>query len=99
MQIVEGMRTVKRERKLKWNKASYHNLVTFKLLQRNLRDGTVKASQSRKTEAACNLFPIKVLQKEGDKVKVHYVGYDKRYDEWKNQCDIETITEDVESQP
>lgn len=45
------------------------------------------------------MFPIKVLQREGDKVKVHYVGYDKRYDQWKNQCDIEAITEDVVSRP
>ena len=99
MQIVEGMCTVKRERKLKWNKASYRNLVTFKLPRRSLRDGRVKAIRNRKTEAAHNLFPIKVLQKEGDKVKVHYVGYDKKYDKWKNQCDIEAITEDVVSQP
>ena len=99
MQIVERMRTVKRERKLKWNKASYRDLVTFKLPWRSLKDGRVKVSQSRKTEAARNLFPIKVLQKEGDKVKVHYVGYDKRYDHWKNQCDIEAITEDVVSRP
>ena len=99
MQIVERMRTIKRERKLKWNKASYRNLVTFKLPRRSLRDGRVKVSRSRKVEAARNSFPVKVLQKEGDKVKVHYVGYDKRYDEWKNQCDIEMITEDMVSQP
>ena len=96
------MTTVKRQRKLKWNKASYRDLVTFKL-PRNLRGGKVKgkASWNRKTsrspESARNLYPVKVLQKKGDKIKVHYIGYDKKYDEWKNQCDIETITDNVTS--
>ena len=100
--IVKSMTTVKRQRKLKWNKASYRDLVTFKL-PRKLRGGKVKAkaSWSRKTsrspESARNLFPVKVLQKKGDKIKVHYIGYDKKYDEWKNQCDIETITDNVTS--
>ena len=75
------------------------DLVTFKLPQSSLRNGRVNVSWSHKTEAARNLFPIKVSQKEGDKVKVHYVGYDKMYDEWENQCDIEMSTEDVVSQP
>lgn len=45
------------------------------------------------------MFPIKVLQKEGDKVKVHYIGYDKKYDEWKDQREVEIITDGEVNQP
>ena len=34
------------------------------------------------------LYPITVIEKEGDKVKIHYDGYGEEFDEWRNEIDI-----------
>ena len=43
------------------------------------------------------LFPVKVLEPENDRVKVHYIGYGEEYDEWKDRNEIENaIGEDTD---
>lgn len=34
------------------------------------------------------LYKIRVIEEKGEKVKVHYVGYSKKYDEWKRREDL-----------
>ena len=97
---MDVVRTCRRQRKLKWNKGNYRELVNFKLPRRDSKNKSKKLNWKRNvsgTSARGNLFPIKVLQKEGSKVKVHYIGYDKKYDEWKDQCDVEMIADEPES--
>jgi len=35
------------------------------------------------------LYPIEVVQTDGDRVKVHYIGYSDIYDEWKDKNELE----------
>ena len=94
--LKEWISPIKRQRRLKWSKTSYRDLVHFKLPK-----STPTPNRRRKiteTSARDNLYPVKIVQKEGDKVKIHYIGYGKKYDEWKDQCDVELITGDEVSQ-
>ena len=34
------------------------------------------------------LYPIEIIDSERDRVKVHYVGYDSSYDEWRESGDV-----------
>ena len=36
------------------------------------------------------LFPLEVLERDGARVKVHYVGYSSTHDEWRDVEDIVT---------
>lgn len=42
---------------------------------------------------ADTLYPIEVLERTSDRVKIHWVGYDSKFDEWRNEEDIEDIPE------
>lgn len=42
----------------------------------------------RNTEPRNKLYDIIIVQELEDKVKVHYVGYPDRFDEWMPTCDI-----------
>ena len=35
------------------------------------------------------LYSIEVIEREGDRLKVRYVGYSSKYDEWKDKSEIE----------
>ena len=41
------------------------------------------------------LFPVKVVEKEGQRVKIHYVGYSIDYDEWREESELESIASDT----
>ena len=41
------------------------------------------------------LFPVKVVEKEGQRVKIHYVGYSTDYDEWREESELESIASDT----
>ena len=40
------------------------------------------------------LYRIRVVEENGDKVKVHYIGYSKKYDEWKNKDELVSLEKD-----
>ena len=45
-----------------------------------------------------DLYKIRVVEERGDKVKVHYVGYGRKYDEWKKRDELVVLDhESVES--
>lgn len=57
--------------KRKQNKVDYKQLSDTKLPR-------VKRVRRQKPDGACDkLFPIEVLQREDQRVQVHYIGYDK----------------------
>uniref|UniRef100_A0A1X7SFA1 Tudor-knot domain-containing protein n=1 Tax=Amphimedon queenslandica TaxID=400682 RepID=A0A1X7SFA1_AMPQE len=35
-----------------------------------------------------DLFKIRVVEEKGTKVKVHYIGYGKKFDEWKERSEL-----------
>ena len=69
----------KRQRRLRWNKANYKELIHVKL----------PIFKRRRIEQ--KLYPVEVLEQRPGRVKVHYVGYDSSYDEWKNEADLEEL--------
>ena len=78
------METVKRKHRLIGNKSSYKDLVNVEL-PRSLRKRKRTSTESQRCE---KIFPIEIVGKEGKKVKVHYIGYDNKYDEWKDEEEI-----------
>ena len=46
-------------------------------------------------ERVCNadkLYPIEVLERDGGRVKIHYVGYSDIHDEWRSEEDVSAIS-------
>ena len=78
----------RRERKLKWNKSNYRDLLHTKLPQQfrksTTRKGTAKQSQRK-------LFSVEIIEKEQSRVKVHYIGFSNAFDEWKGESEVEVI--------
>ena len=44
------------------------------------------------------LYPVEVIEKEDRRVKVHYVGYSTKYDEWREESDLEPVNTSETSQ-
>ena len=49
----------------------------------NMADGDTDQSEDQS-----DLFRIRVVEERGSKVKVHYIGYNKRFDEWKERDEL-----------
>ena len=48
--------------------------------------------RSRKREQHTdNLYPVTVLENNGSRCKVHYIGYSDSHDEWKDYDDLESL--------
>lgn len=43
----------------------------------------VRLPRPKKTETKNKLYDIQVVAENGTQEKVHYIGYDSKYDEWK----------------
>jgi len=87
--------TSKRARRLKWGKSNYCDLTKC-----DVRIG--RRAQRKTTTVRNGLYPVEILEACGDRVKVHYVGYSKKYDEWKERGDVEDIStrpEDTSTRP
>lgn len=78
-----------RERKSKWNKSNYRELLSCKMP----RITCTPSKRSRGKE----LYSIQVIESTVNKVKVHYVGYSSRYDEWKDKSEIKVINSEPEN--
>jgi hypothetical protein len=44
------------------------------------------------------LFPVRVLEREENRVKIHYVGYTSTHDEWREVSELEYLQGDAEDQ-
>ena len=44
-----------------------------------------------KVDDGAKLYPVEILQTEGDRVKVHYAGYSSVHDEWKKTNELEVL--------
>ena len=62
-----------RSRKLKWGKANYRDLLKLNL------KGSRMGSRKKTSASRDRLYPIEVVETDGDRVKVHYVGYSDRF--------------------
>ena len=68
----------KQTRKLKWDKANYKDLATFK----------IPASGRQRVEKK-ELYPVEIIERNEDRVRVHYIGYKDDYDKWKDVTELE----------
>ena len=73
--------------KRKQSKVDYKQLSDTKLPRAK------RVRRQNPNDICDELFPIEVLQREDQRVQVHYIGYDVKYDEWKDEADIECLTE------
>ena len=58
--------------------------------------GEIHLPRPKKVQSKSDqLFPVKVVDKDdsGKRIKIHYVGYSTKYDEWRDECDLEPINE------
>jgi len=78
-----------RSRSLKWGVTNYKELVNTKIEIDSHRD-------SRKWQRQ-EIYPVEIVERERGRVKVHYVGYDKAHDEWKDEEELEEIGEEQDT--
>jgi len=75
-----------RVRKVKWNKSYYKELSAIKLPH------GIQRRRQRVTKQ--QLYAVDILERgESGHVKVHYIGNDSEYDEWKEEDELEDISE------
>ena len=74
----------KRERKLKGNVGTYRDLLKLDIPTR-------RRTRVARTDVD-KLYPIRITETSQHRVKVHYIGYSTRYDEWKDASEVEDIT-------
>jgi len=58
--------------------------------RKNYRDlDTIKLPRAQRIKD--KLYPLEIVGRDGDRVKVHYIGYSSQYDEWRLSSDLETL--------
>ena len=61
--------------------SSYRDLLSCKIPR-------IRRASTKKYDAQ-KLYSVEIIEREDDRVKVHYVGYSSKYDEWKDKFEIE----------
>ena len=69
------------------DKLNYRELADVKLPKQS-RISSAKASSSSGSSDSSVLYKLKVIERDGDRVKVRYIGYGSKYDEWKRKDDL-----------
>ena len=54
---------------------------------RELND--MKLPRAERVKAMDKLYAVEVIEDDGDRVKIHYVGYEDRFDEWREKEEVE----------
>ena len=59
---------------------------------RNYRElTTIKLPNARKTSSKDKLYPIEVVETNGSRGRIHYIGYDNSFDEWRDLSELVDI--------
>ena len=60
---------------------------------KNYKDNGVEIPRNTRRRAKEKLYPVEVLEEDKDEhcFRVHYIGYDEKYDEWIGEENIETL--------
>ena len=66
-----------------------YSLHTSKINYRELT--SVKLPKARKTSSKDTLYPIEVVEMDGSRARIHYVGYNSSDDEWRDLSELVTI--------
>ena len=64
-------------------------------------DKALKPKKSNPKKKLSDIYPIEVVEEDlsTSRVKVHYIGYSKSHDEWKEKDDIISFGDDIDSNP
>ena len=54
-----------------------------------------RATRNTRATKVDELYPIEVVARDGDKVKVHFISYGDEDDEWRDRAEIIEIQPDV----
>ena len=82
-------------------KATLINIMAVRGVNYNLRDrggrnyrefSTVKLPRVSKVSTMSKLYPIEVVESDGSKVRIHYIGYDDSADEWRESTELVKLT-------
>ena len=52
----------------------------------------LKLPRALKVKSDDRLYPVEIVDREDHRVKIHYLGYDSSYDEWREQDDVVPLT-------
>ena len=55
---------------------------------------SAKSPKRKRADQSDTLYPVTVLEDDGSRYRVHYVGYSDSYDEWKDYSDVEALNVD-----
>ena len=55
-----------------------------------------RATRTTQATKVDELYPVEVIARDGDKVKIHYIGYGDEDDEWRDTAEIVETQPDVE---
>jgi len=77
------------------SKLNYRELADVKLPKRRRISNSKTPSASSSSDSLV-LYRVKVLESDGDRVKVSYIGYDSNYDEWRRKDDVIDLDNDDE---
>lgn len=56
----------------------------------------LKLPRPERVKAVDKLYAVEVIEEDGDRVKIHYVGYEDRFDEWRQREELENWHDDDE---
>ena len=63
---------------------------TERINYRKLSD--LKLPRALKVKSDDRLYPVEIVDREDHRVKIHYLGYDSSYDEWRERDDVVPLT-------
>lgn len=58
---------------------------------------TLDLPRVKKVSCRNKLYPIRIIEQDGSRVKIHYEGYNSSSDEWREQNEIITLSDQVHS--
>lgn len=67
--------------------------------RRDYRDlVSVKVPRAKRSCGSERLYPVNIVQEDGNRYKVHYIGYSSCYDEWKDDEELVALDHDEDSE-
>ena len=61
---------------------------------RRLAEPKISRATRQKKADSTQLYPIEISERQEDSVKIHYIGYSDRHDEWRDPSELVSIGSD-----
>ena len=61
---------------------------------RRLAEPKIPRATRQKKADSTQLYPIEISERQEDSVKIHYIGYSDRHDEWRDPSELVSIGSD-----